>query len=233
MRRSWPMVLIALLSQTALAQDSNGAEVERIVVTASSRGGNIPAVALTKQADFLVKAAELTNDTRDATNRASELHQTIKDLLDATKSADGLALGYGEDFLIPITDNNYNKVPLTDDDRKDTSSVTIYVKAALPQAPDVEGLVAKIAAFVEGAKVTGRTLIKPEEDVYLSLVEPEKYRQEIIKKIVDDMTQLRATLGTNCKIKITGLENRVTWERTDVSELTLYIPYEAEVTDCS
>jgi hypothetical protein len=184
MRRSWPMVLIALLSQSALAQDS---KVERIVVTASRASSNIPAVVIKKQADFLVKAAELTNDTRDATNRASELHQTIKDLLDSTKSADGLALGYGEDFLIPITDNNYNKVPLTDDDPKDTSSVVIYVKAALPQAPDVEGLIAKITAFVNGAKVTG----------------------------------------------ISGLENRVTWERTDVSELTLFIPYEAEVTDCS
>lgn len=209
--------------------------MERIVVTAQRvSSSDIPAAVLTKQADFLVIGAELTNDTRDSANRSSELHQTIKEILDATKTSDGLTLAYGSDFLIPITDNNYNKVPLTnDDDRKDTSSITIYVKAALPQAADVEGPVAKITAFIKAAKVTGRTLIKAEEDVYLSLVEPEKYRQEIIKKIVDDMTQLRATLGANCKIRITGLENRVTWERTDVSELTLYIPYEAEVTDCS
>jgi hypothetical protein len=216
----------------ALAQDS-----EEIFVTAARISSNdysgMPAITLARQADFLAKSIELTNDTRDHAGRANEIYQTIKDLVEATKGQSDFALAYGSDFLIPITDANYTVVPLTEDsDRPDTTNVTIYAKAALAPGANVEQLIAKLTTFITDAKVTGRTEVTAGDSVSLSLVSPEKYRPEIIKRIVDDAGQLRATVGPSCKINISGLENRVEWGRTDISELTLYIPYKVEMTDC-
>jgi hypothetical protein len=233
MRRLLIIVLLAMATQSAVAQQ----ETEAIIVTGSRIDGDeyseMPAITLIKQADFLVKSAHLTNDTRDAAARAEELYQTIKALLDAAKGRPGYALGYGGDFLIPITDDNY-RIPLRSEDggRPDTSWVDLYVKVALTPESNVAQTVTSLTEFIKAAKVTGRTLVTSGEQVSLSLVTPEKYRLEIVKKIVDDVAILRGTVGANCKIKISGLENRVMWTRTDVSELTLYIPHKIEMSEC-
>jgi hypothetical protein len=66
----------------------------------------------------------------------------------------------------------------------------------------------------------------------LSLVTPERYRYDIIGKITEDARRLQATVGPQCKIEIHGLSNRVSWQRSDVSQLTLYIPYQVQLTGC-
>ena len=69
-------------------------------------------------------------------------------------------------------------------------------------------------------------------DIGLSIVGPEQYRYEIIRAIADENRRLRETLASECEGSVSGLEGRVQWERTSVSELTLYIPYAVEVSNC-
>ena len=66
----------------------------------------------------------------------------------------------------------------------------------------------------------------------LSLVKPEKYRYEIIAKISEDAKKLQETVGVQCKVELSGLSNRVSWQRTDISQLTLYVPYQVQLTGC-
>ncbi len=212
------------------------AQLEEIVVTAERVSGDdysrIPAVVLEHRADFLVQRIELTNDTRAADARAKELHQTIRDMVaDATKRP-GIALSYGDDFLIPITDKSY-EVPLNSlGKRPDTSSTDIYVKMALGTNDNVTAGIATLAGFIKGARVSGRTEIRAKDDVGLSLVAPEKYRYDIIAKITEDARRLQSAVGARCKIELSGLSNRVSWKRSDVATLTLYIPYQIQLRDC-
>ena len=84
-----------------------------------------------------------------------------------------------------------------------------------------------------GAKKAGRTEILPLGDIGLSIVGPEQHRYEIIEKIAGENAKVSQAMNAECEIKIGGLEGRAQWERTSVSELTLYIPYGMEVSDCS
>lgn len=61
---------------------------------------------------------------------------------------------------------------------------------------------------------------------------PEKYRYDIISRITADARKLRDAVGDKCRIELSGLANRVSWQRSDVSELTLYIPYQIQLSDC-
>jgi hypothetical protein len=63
-------------------------------------------------------------------------------------------------------------------------------------------------------------------------VTPEKYRYDIIGKITEDAKKLREAVGAKCRVELSGLANRVSWQRSDISELTLYIPYQVQLTDC-
>ena len=212
------------------------AQVDEVVVTGSRISGDdysrIPAVVLERRADFLVQRIRLTNDTRAEDARTKELHQTIRDMLSDAAKRPGIALSYGDEFLIPITPTAY-EVPLTaGGKRADTSSTSIYVKMALGEKDNVPEAIAVLRGFIRKARVSGRTEIESEGDVGLSLVTPEKYRYTIIGKITEDSKKLHTVVGTQCKIRLSGLSNRVSWQRSDVSELTLYIPYQVELTEC-
>jgi hypothetical protein len=226
---------VALMLSTVICYPA-WAQVEEIVVTGSRISGDdyskIPAIVLQQRADFIVQRIRLTNDTRAEDARTKELHQTIRDMVVDAAKQPGIALSYGDEFLIPITSTAY-EVPLVEGGKRaDTSSTSIYVKMALGEKDDVPSAIARLRSFIKKGRVSGRTEIEPEGDVGLSLVTPEKYRYSIIAKITEDAKKLHATVGTQCKTRLSGLSNRVLWQRSDVSELTLYIPYEVELTDC-
>lgn len=211
-------------------------QLGEIVVTGSRVSGDdysgIPAITLERRADFLVQQIRLTNDTRAADARRKELYQTIRDLLADAAKKPGMALGHGDEFLIPITAENY-EIPLQSvGQRPDTSSTELYVKVALGSNDDVSKALTALSTFISKARVTGRTEIQPQEDVALSIVNPERYRFEIITQISADAKKLQNAVGPQCRIGISGLSNRVSWQRSDISQLTLYIPYEIQLTDC-
>ena len=212
------------------------AQLDEIVVTGARVSGDdysrIPAIVLERRADFLVQRIRLTNDTRAEDARVKELHQTIRDMVADAAKRPGMALSYGDEFLIAITATDY-EVPLGKGaKRADTSSTEIYVKLALGARDNVQESIAALNAFIRKARVSGRTEIEPADDVGLSLVSPEKYRYDIIAKITEDAKKLQATLAAQCKVEISGLSNRVSWQRSDVSELTLYIPYQVQLSAC-
>lgn len=224
------LALIWVLGTSAWAQDAE------IVVTGSRISGDdysaMPAVVLERRADFLVQAIRLVNDTRAADARSRELYQTIKDMVADAAKRPGIALGYGEEFLIPITAKEY-EVPLSPGgNRPDTSATEIYVKLALRENDNVPEAIASLRSFIKKARMTGRTEITSYDDVGLSLVSPEKYRYEIIDRITEDARKLKAAVGAQCKVHLEGLSNRVSWQRSDVSVLTLYIPYDIALTEC-
>jgi hypothetical protein len=211
------------------------AEAQEIVVTgsrvSSSDYSRMPTVVLERRADFLLQRIKLVNDTRAEEARTQEIYQTIKDMVDDAGKNPDIAMGHGDDFLIPITASDY-QVPLDKDKRADTSKTELYVKMVLAPKADMHRAIEALAAFVKKARLSGRTEVLPVGDVALSLVKPEKYRYDIIAKITEDAKHLQAAAGQRCKAEISGLSNRVSWQRTDISELTLYIPYQIKLTDC-
>jgi hypothetical protein len=224
--------LTLALAGWAQAQAPTG----EIVVTGSRISGEdysrMPAVTIEKRADFLVQEIRLTNDTRDAIARRKELYQTIRDLVADASKKPGMALGYGDEFLIPITAQDY-EIPLSSSgQRPDTSYTHLYVKVALEPNDDVSKALQMLTSFIAKARVTGRTEIDPEDDLALSLVNPERYRYEIIEQISADAKRLQAAIGSQCRVAISGLSNRVSWQRSDISQLTLYIPYQVELAEC-
>ncbi len=215
---------------------SMSAHSQEVVVTASRIRGDdysrIPAIVLERRADFLVQRISLTNDTRAEDGRRKEIYQTIHDMVADAAQRPGIAFGYGDDFLIPITATDY-QVPLEKESRRpDTSSTQIYVKMALSDRDNVPKAIAELTAFIKKARMSGRTEVEPEGEVGLSLVTPEKYRYDIIRKITEDAKKLQTAVAAQCKIEIRGLSNRVSWQRSDVSQLMLYIPYETQLTEC-
>jgi hypothetical protein len=229
MKSIWLFLLATAVPTVALAQ------LEEIVVTGSTRGGynEMPAVTITKNADFLVQNIRLVNDSRSLDLRKTEIVTTIESLLKRARSMDGMALSYGSGFLEPINLTDESLQLIEDRQRIDTSYVDIYAKIALESGRSTKEQISDLRRFISGVRKAGRTEIIALGDIGLSIVGPEQYRYEIIEKIAEENSKISESLSAKCDISIGGLEGRVQWERSSVSELTLYIPYGLEISSCS
>ena len=220
-------LLIALFLSTPVM-----AELEEIVVTAQMSGSyyDMPAVTLKKKADFLVQSIRLVNDSRSPELRKSEIIDTIRGLIESSKSVEGIALSYGDGFLTPVNLNDDSLQIIEDNKRVDTSYVNIFAKVALKDTRSAKKQISSLRKFISNAKLVGRTEIIPAGDIGLSIIGPEQYRYEILGKIASENRKIADSLGESCEFSLKGLQNRVEWERSGVDELTLYIGYESETT---
>ena len=224
---------LILLASGAWAQ---GDVLQEVVVTGSRIDVDyygMPAVTITRNADFLVQNIRLVNDSRSPDLRKQEIVDTISNLIRRSKSMPGMALSYGRGFLEPVDLDDESLQLLEDRQRVDTSYIDIYAKVALDAGRSSKQQIADLRRFISGAKKAGRTEILPLGDIGLSIVGPEQYRYQIIEKIAAENRKVGEAMNASCEVTIGGLEGRVMWERTGVSELTLYIPYGMEVSNCS
>ena len=227
MTRPLVFLLAALLGQSAFAQFD-----EFVVTGARVEFYEMPAVTVAKQADFLVQNIRLINDSRAPELRREEIFGTIERMLVRAERERGMALSYGTGFLEPIDLTSDALQLIEDRQRVDTSYVDIYAKVQFDPSRGAREQIAALRDFIADAERIGRTEIDALGDIGVSIVGPEQYRYEIIQQISAENRRLREALGNECQVAISGLEGRVQWDRTDVSELTLYIPYRVEVTDC-
>jgi hypothetical protein len=227
------MLSAGVLLAACLSTQASG--LDEVVVTAQRARSyeGVPAVTIQESADFLVQGIQLINDSRSPDLRRSEILSTIDGLLKRAGELKNVALSYGEGFLVPI-DLSSDVIQIIEDRKKtDTSAVDIYVKVTLTKNDDTKKRIADLRTFIKQAKLVGRTEIEPSGDVGLSIVNPEKYRAELLSKIADDNARLSKAMGKKCDVKVAGLERRIEWQRTGVAELTLYIPYNVEIAKCS
>ncbi len=223
------------LATLALGASVQAQVLEEIVVTGQRTQSyeGVPAVTVRKPADFLVQGIRLVNDSRSPDLRKSEIIGTIDGLLKRAAELRNVALSYGEGFLAPIDLSSDALQIIEDQKRSDTSVVNIYVKVTLTDRDDTKKRISDLRAFIKQAKLIGRTEIEPTGDVRLSIVNPERYRSDLLARIAEDNANLSRSMGKKCNVTVGGLERRIEWQRTGVAELTLYIPYSVEISKCS
>ncbi len=222
------------LGAMLLGVDASAQNLEEVVVTGlrASDYSEMPAVTITKPADFLVQKIQLINDSRSPDLRKKEIIETVEGMLNRATSDRNIALSYGEGFLVPVNLTDESLQIIEDKKRPDTSRVEIYVKVTLAAGDDTKARIAALRKFIEKTPLVGRTEVEPMDDVGLSIVGPEKYRYDILARIAEENARLAKVVGSKCEVKVSGLSRRVMWERTEVAELMLYIPYEMEMSHC-
>lgn len=227
---------------------------ENIVVTGSRivqrLGANyvIPQVGLERRADFLLRTVYVSCDTREEEPRAEELRSTLRSMLTAADRSDDIELSQlvqinppdPNDYYESNADEDALVVPFTEADvagpllanfggRTDTSYVQLLVKTPIREDDTLAAAVGRIEDFIDSIDRAGRSSLDLDVADALSVVEPAQYRDEIFTAMSTDAQARIASLGDGYAATFTGLENKVTWYRSDVLELTLFIPHRLEI----
>ena len=120
--------------------------------------------------------------------------------------------------------DNYKEKLREADQRADTMFGDILLKVPISEGDDVGKLTDELRTFAAKIHVVGRTEVFPAQ-IGVSIVDPEKYRYELLDKIAQDLRTVKNIFGEDYRIAISGLDQRISWERTNVSEVELYIDY--------
>ena len=213
---------IALACSAGASQD-----VERVVVTGSRISyDRVPHISLDKRADYIITEIRVTCDTRDPTQRREELKTTLRDMIKAAAKTETISLAVGEGFLGPLRENMFDDI-VVGKQRADTSEAAIILKSKLSATDTFDSAAGRIKAFIASAPRAGRTeILRDEENRWdLTLVNPEQYRDELIKRIVADARHTAELVGPGHGVSIDGLQSPVAWYQRGPLDLGLYIPY--------
>lgn len=229
------MKALAILAASALlgaaaplaAQANNAGDLGEVVVTAqrTSQGyyqQNRPVIGLRRQADSAVQSIQISSDSRDEAERKREIQAVLAAALDRASSS-GLELVTGNFELVPLTKANAKDLIYFPAGRPDTSRVILMVKAKL--AGSTLAAEQRIAAFVKGVPRNGRAQLEASGGLSLTIVNPDQYRDTIVKLVAEHANRYAAMFGPDYRVSVSGIDGQVQWSQVSGTEVFLYVPY--------
>lgn len=235
------LTLLAILL-FPMAGQAESAALDEVVVTGSrlsySDYFDIPSVTLRQAGDRLSMSITLSNDSRDGAQRERELRDTVTAMIreaGADITVHSILQSDNDDDLIsdPLSIQSPELRMVADPKRPDVSNLSLMVRIGVAEASDGKPELKRLKQFLAGLRGVGRTeRINIDDAVAVSIDRPERFREPILKAIAEDLALLRSLFGSECRIDIQGLNNRVQWARATVTELLLYIPYETSLAEC-
>lgn len=209
------------------AQANNAGDLGEVVVTAQRVSqpyfkSDRPVIGLRRQADSAVQMVAISSDTRDEETRKREIHAALLAAIDRAGAA-GVELVTGNFELRPVTRENYRNLPFTGAGRVDTSKVDLMVKTRLAGA--TEPAKQRIDAFVRAVPKNGRAVIDQIGGLSLTVVNPDQYRDAIVKLVADDARRNAGLFGPDYAVNVSGIDGQVAWSQVSGTEVFLYVPY--------
>ncbi|MCF6216736.1 MAG: hypothetical protein L3J58_11255 [Emcibacter sp.] len=210
--------------------------LEEVIVTGSSVSiefdeEKIPAIKLLRRADSILLEVTVTNDSRKKEMRYEEIHQTLHDMIKKSAKYKNIVLGYGDGVFRPLDVGNYKDIILTENRNvNDTTNTTIFVKTSLEgQKGNSKKLIQDIKEFISNVQLAGRTELDRDNDPILTIINPEKYRYDLINKISEDAKKVSGSFGDDYRVTVEGLQQTLLWERASIDEMYLFILYRYQI----
>lgn len=211
----------------ASAQESASSGLGEVIVTANRGNARYaqqdrPVVGLRRAADSAVMQVSFSSDSRDVAVRKSEIHAMLAAALDRGTAA-GVELVTGNFDVTPVTKANYQELPFVSSGRVDTSQAIVMLKVKM--AGSVNAASQRLSAFIKAVPRNGRGAIEQTGVLTLTIVNPDQYRDAIVKLVADQAKQYAAIFGRDYAAQVTGIDGQVAWSQVSSTDVFLYVPY--------
>lgn len=187
-----------------------------------------PMVSLAKRADNLITTLTVSCDTRDESQRISELKTSLRNLIRAAAADPSIELGVGDEIVGRFDETMLDAV-IARSQKVDTSVAKVVIKTPVSAADTFDSATARVERFVKAAPVVGRSEFLLDDEWQLTIVGPNQYHPAIVQLIADSARRNAAMFGEGYGVAIEGLQLPVSWYQSGPLELALYIPYKLVV----
>jgi hypothetical protein len=220
---------LAVAACPALGQTNSGPGLGEVIVTSNRQSlqyaqGDRPVVGLRRTADALLMQFFVSSDSRDAETRKNEIHAVILSALNRADAA-GMEIVEGNGQVTPVTKANYTDLSIGSGGRIDTGRVELRVKAKLTGS--LSATEKRLRDLVKSIPKSGRGIVEGwlGGTTWLTIVDPDQYRNAIIALVAADAKQVAAAFGPEFTFNVSGIDGQVAWTHASSTEVFLYIPY--------
>ncbi|MDB5695491.1 MAG: TonB-dependent receptor [Sphingomonas bacterium] len=134
-------------------------------------------------------------DTRDKEQRRRETLQTVKNAIELGARRQ-VQLAHGGTMIEPLTlANHTEKLAVADDDDRDDAERASFVIKTPPTEGSATAAFQRLAAFAKAVPVVGRAVVEADATPGVSIVDPSRYRKDIVAAIAADATASAAAFG--------------------------------------
>lgn len=217
-------------ASTAMAQDSGDEEVVVTGARASLRNAvyaevPIPAISMTRRADFVIVDATVSSDSREPEVRRAEIERTLQDMMRRARESEVTLALQQDDVVRPFSMNLAMRL-LSAGRRPDTSQVVVQLRTAVRDDDTLDTARQRFTRFIGGVEGSGRGLAEISSDIGLTLRDIPQYREPLIAAIVADARAISQALGPTYRAELTGLQNPVAWRKSGDLQMTMFISYQ-------
>jgi hypothetical protein len=221
------LISIFIFASVVSVQNGYALESGEVIVSANRNSAryaqeNRPVIGLRRQADSVVLQIAISSDSRDAEVRKKEIHAVLASALDRAAAA-GIEIVTGNYELNAVSKTNYQQLPLEYGNRVDTNKVLVMLKLKL--STNVAAAQQQLSNFVKNIPQSGRGVVDINGGVTLTILNPDQYRDDIIKLVADHARKQAAVFGPDYAAQINGIDAQVFWSQVSESDVFLYVPY--------
>lgn len=221
------LAILAISGCPAIAQQSSESEIGEVVVTANRLNGkyakeNRPVIGLRRQADSAAMQVAVSSDARELETRKREIYAVLGSAIDRAPAA-GIELVTGNFELMPVTKANFTELPFIGAGRVDTSQVILMIKVKLSGSSAAAEQ--RLKAFIKSVLGSGRGGIEKSGDVTLTIINPDQYRDAIVRQVAETARQQAAIFGPDYAVQVSGIDGQVFWSQISSTDVFLYVPY--------
>ncbi|MBP8671994.1 MAG: TonB-dependent receptor [Sphingobium sp.] len=221
------LLVVAISAPPAFAQQADPPGLGEVVVTGNRFNTRYaqqdrPVIGLRRQADAAVLPVSISSDTREEGARKKEIQAVLLSALERATGA-GIEILSGTVQLIPVTKANYQELSFQYAGRVDTSRVDIMLKVKLyGSAAAAEK---KLTDFIKATSSYGRASMDKTGGLTLTIVNPDQYRDAILKLVAEDARHNAGIFGPDFAFNISGIDGQVAWSQVSSTDVFLYLPY--------
>jgi hypothetical protein len=176
------------------------------------------AVYIEKDADCVSMELTIESSQKDPAKRFEEIKQTQNMIIAKAEKSKDIIIRKG------ITTLSANPISKLSSYAYASSQARLHVMVKLDAQSDIYDAAAKIRNFVDSITMPGKARYSLGR-IQLAVENPERYRQEIISKIHDDITMIKTTLQASGELSLSGLNSAVQVRQVTDRKVELYIDY--------
>ncbi|MEM7494080.1 MAG: hypothetical protein AAF296_11905 [Pseudomonadota bacterium] len=214
----------------ALAQEDRMQDA--IVVTGmrinadSSLDDEIPNIRLRVPADFVLFEASFVNADLEPNSRKSDLGQAFKAVLKADTARTDIQLSIGDsEESFPIESVTFDEIYSPYGQR---SSFNLAMHVDVRDGDTYDDVRVRAESFMSAIPEFGRVQYYIDDEQYIGLRNPERYRPDLIAAIADEVDTLDKAFKAS-EITVFGLEKKTITQPTGALSLDVFIPYDLTI----
>lgn len=217
-----PLIVVVASACTSLPLYAQYDELLNLspFVVGPNAGYGPPAVTLRKRADYITLSFDLVNDARRSEDRTTEIYDTVAKILQSSEQNGRIFIQAGRAIL---SGDNYRVD--TVEMKNEMTKASLIALIDMTPGDSADRLTRELIEFVRNIEETGRTIVEMGTPG-LTVVNPERYRYELIEAIAADITKIRNLLGPETKVQLDGLEGKLQVRAASAEEVELWLNYD-------